>query len=48
MTSLYSPSDRGGHGKWPVGTKQVELRENERAFSPQGQSKLFVITRCPY
>ena len=27
--------------------KQVEFRENVRAFFPQGQSKLSVIMRCP-
>ena len=28
--------------------KWVEFRENVGAFFPQGQSKLSVITRCPY
>ena len=28
--------------------KRVEFRENFRAFSLQGQSKLSVIMRCPY
>ena len=27
--------------------KRVEVRENVRAFFPQGQSKLSVIMRCP-
>ena len=27
--------------------KRVEFRENVRAFFPQGQSKLSIITRCP-
>ena len=31
-----------------VRIKQVEFRENVRAFFPQGQSKLSVIMRCPY
>lgn len=30
-----------------VRIKWVESRENVRAFFPQGQGKLFVITRCP-
>ena len=28
--------------------KRVEFKENLRAFFPQGQSKLYVIMRCPY
>ena len=31
-----------------VRIKRVEFRENVGAFFPQGQSKLSVITRCPY
>ena len=31
----------GGHRKW-----QVEIREDVRAFIPQGQNKLSVIARC--
>ena len=30
-----------------VRIKQVEFRENVRAFFPQGESKLTVIKRCP-
>ena len=33
---------------WGVHNKQVEFRENVRAFLPHGQSKLSVIMRCPY
>ena len=28
--------------------KLVQFRENERGFFTQGQTKLSVITRCPY
>ena len=31
-----------------VRIKQVEFREKVGTFFPQGQSKLSVITRCPY
>ena len=31
-----------------VHIKQVEFRENVTTFSPQGQSKLSAIIRCPY
>ena len=31
-----------------VRIKRVEFRENVRAFFPQGQVELSVITRCPY
>ena len=44
--------NRRGHRKCPyqrrVCIKRVEFRENENAFSPQGQNKLSVIMRCPY
>ena len=31
-----------------VDIKQVEFRENVRAFCPQGQSKLSIIMMCRY
>ena len=31
-----------------VHIKQVEFRENVWAFFPRGQSKLSIITGCPY
>ena len=31
-----------------VGIKQVEFRENVRAFCPQGQNKLSIIMMCRY
>ena len=31
-----------------VRIKRVEFRENVRAYVPQKQGKLFVLTGCPY